>query len=83
MKALKKRRIKKLIIIFITCILYSNASGQFYNGLQMNFGKNKVQYNDFYWQFYRFDDFDCYFNEYGRDLAQFTADYAKKKLAEI
>lgn len=49
----------------------------------MTFGKNKVQYYDYYWQFYRFDDFDCYFNEYGRDLAQFTAAYAKKKLAEI
>ena len=83
MKAVEKRNIRKLIIILITCILYSNASGQFYNGLQMSFGKNKVQYTDFYWQYYRFNDFDCYFNEYGRDLAQFTADYATKKLAEV
>ncbi len=37
----------------------------------MSFGKNRVQYLDFYWQFYRFDNFDCYFNEYGRDLAQY------------
>jgi hypothetical protein len=49
----------------------------------MSFGKNKVQYFDYYWQYYRFDDFDCYFNEYGRDLAQFTANYAMKKLKEI
>ena len=83
MKALERRNIKKLIIILLACILYNNASGQFYNGLQMNFGKNKVQYVDFYWQYYRFDNFDCYFNEYGRDLAQFTADYATKKLLEI
>jgi hypothetical protein len=83
MKALKQINIKKLIIILIGCVLYTNANGQFYNGLQMSFGKNKVQYYDFYWQFYRFDDFDCYFNEYGRDLAQFTADYAKKKLVEV
>ena len=83
MRALLKRHIKKLIFIVIGCFMYSHASGQFYNGLQMNFGKNKVQYVDFYWQFYRFNDFDCYFNEYGRDLAQFTAAYATKKLAEI
>jgi Tol biopolymer transport system component len=83
MKILKKNYIKNLIITVIACIFYLNASGQFYNGHQMTFGKNKVQYFDYYWQFYRFDDFDCYFNEYGRDLAQFTADYAKKKLAEI
>ncbi len=49
----------------------------------MTFGKNRVQYYDFYWQFYRFDEFDCYFNEYGRDLAEFTANYAKKRLAEL
>jgi hypothetical protein len=49
----------------------------------MPFGKNKVQYYDYYWSFYRFDDFDCYFNEFGRDLAQFTADFATKKINEI
>lgn len=83
MKAFEKKNIKKLIIILVACIYYLNANGQFYNGLQMTFGKNKVQYYNFYWQFYRFNDFDCYFNEYGRDLAQFTASYATKKLAEI
>jgi hypothetical protein len=49
----------------------------------MTFGKNRVQYFNHYWSFYRFDNFDCYFNEYGSDLAQFTADYAQKKLEEI
>ena len=83
MVILEDINIKKLIIIFLACIFYLNANGQFYNGHQMSFGKNKVQYYDFYWQYYRFDDFDCYFNEYGRDLAQFTADYALKKLTEI
>jgi WD40 repeat protein len=80
---LKMRKIKKLIIIIISFAFCLNANSQFYNGHQMTFGKNRVQYYDFYWQFYRFDNFDCYFNEYGRDLAQFTADYATKKLAEI
>lgn len=74
---------KKLIITAIACFLFISANSQFYNGLQMTFGKNRVQYYDYFWSFYRFDDFDCYFNEYGQDLAQFTADYATKKLAEI
>ena len=77
------RNIRILIIISIVCIFSTDAFGQFYNGHQMSFGKNKVQYYDYYWQYYRFDDFDCYFNEYGRDLAQYTADYASKKLKEI
>jgi len=83
MMLLRMSNFKKLIITIIACILYLNASSQFYNGHQITFGKNKVQYYDYYWSFYRFDDFDCYFNEYGRDLAQFTADYAQKKLEEI
>jgi WD40 repeat protein len=77
------RRSYRLIIIFLACMLYLNVSGQFYNGLQMTFGKNRVQYYDFFWSYYRFDDFDCYFNEYGRDLAEYTANYTTKKLADI
>ena len=83
MMYLRMIKFKKLIITIIACVFYINAGAQFYNGHQMAFGKNKVQYYDYYWSYYRFDDFDCYFNEYGRDLAQFTADYALKKLAEI
>ena len=74
---------KKLTITALASLLFLSANAQFYNGLQMTFGKNRVQYYDYFWSYYRFDDFDCYFNEYGADLAQFTANYAKKKLAEI
>jgi len=77
------RNIRKLIVTFVACIIYLNASGQFYNGHQMTFGKNRVQYFDYFWSFYRFDNFDCYFNEYGQDLAEYTAKYATKKLEEI
>jgi Tol biopolymer transport system component len=48
----------------------------------MTFGKNRVQHYDYYWSFYRFENIDCYFNEYGRHLAQYTADYAIRKLNE-
>ena len=75
--------IKRLFFILIIFTVFHEAQGQFYNGHQMPFGKNKVQYYDYYWSYYRFDDFDCYFNEFGRDLAQFTADYALKKIDEI
>lgn len=74
---------RKPLILLFAILLSVNAGAQFYNGHQMTFGKNKVQYFDYYWSFYRFDDFDCYFNEFGRDLAQFTANYASKRLYEI
>jgi len=77
------RNTYRLFITVILSMIFLNAEGQFYNGHQMSFGKNRVQYFNYYWSYYRFDNFDCYFNEYGRDLALFTADYAKKKLDEI
>ncbi len=73
----------RLVFILMACLAFTRAEGQFYNGHQMPFGKNRVQYYDYYWSFYRFEDFDCYFNEFGNELAQYTADYATKKLEEI
>lgn len=78
-----KKLLYRLIIIIISHNIWINGYGQFYNGLQMSFGKNRVQYYDFYWSFFRFENFDCYFNEYGRDLAAYTANYADKRLAEL
>lgn len=77
------KSVRILIISLLAFVFSLEASGQFYNGHQMTFGKNKVQYYDYYWSYYRFDDFDCYFNEYGRDLAEYTANIAMKKLEEI
>ena len=78
-----KKYMKKylLSIIFLASVL--SGSGQFYRGSQMTFGKNRVQYNSFYWSFYRFEKFDVYFNEYGRDLAEYTGRYANKQLIEL
>lgn len=72
----------KLIMFSISVAMYLSASGQFYNGMQMTFGKNRVQYYDYYWSFYRFENIDCYFKEEGRELAKNTANYAIKKIEE-
>jgi Tol biopolymer transport system component len=71
------------VITILALLCFDIANGQFYNGLQMSFGKNRVHYYDYYWSFYRFDDIDCYFNENGTEIAQYVADYAIKRLAEI
>ena len=56
------------------------AFPQFYNGSNMTFGKNRVQYQEFLWTFYKFDDFDTYFYRNGKELAQYTAQYAQKQI---
>ena len=71
------------LFFLLILIVSQNIQGQFYNGHQMTFGKNRVQYNDFYWSFYRYESFDIYFNEYGKSIAEYTALYTEKELARI
>jgi len=55
-------------------------TGQFHYGTQMGFGKNRVQYTDFYWYFYRYEKFDTYFNQQGKALANYTADFLSEEI---
>lgn len=79
---------RKLKYIFILLLVFAFAANdlkaQFYNGSQMEFGKNRVQYmKDQFWSFYRFDRFDTYFYLGGKELAVYTAQYANKELPRI
>jgi Tol biopolymer transport system component len=64
-------------------LLPAAVGAQFYNGHQMKFGKNRVQYNTFYWKFYRFDRFDVYSYEEGTELSLYVADYVKNEIIRI
>jgi hypothetical protein len=73
----------KYQIYLLFSLISGSVFGQFYNGHQMEFGKNRVQYNSFYWNYFRYDDFDVYFNEYGKQLAIYTADFAQKEIERL
>ena len=75
--------LKRILILIILWFSATVSFAQFYNGMQMTFGKNRVQYNDFYWQYYRLDKFDTYFNQYGKNLALYTQWYANKEITRI
>src|SRR3989339_1621855 len=68
-------------VLFQTLALATFA--QFYNGHQMTFGKSRVQYNDFYWQYYRFPKFDTYFYVSGSQLASYISEIASNELEYI
>ena len=71
------------IRIFLFLLLSVSASGQFYNGYEMEFGKNRVQYDDRFWTFMKFKNFDTYYYLGGLELAAFTGRTADKDLEEI
>lgn len=74
---------KKLFVfaVLLCCTLAVNA--QFYYGSQMEFGKNRVKYEDYFWTYYGYERYDVYFYEEGRDLADYVSKNAQKQIATI
>lgn len=74
---------KALFWLVLTAGLAGSGQAQFYTGSEMNFGRKRVQYEKFFWSYYRFDGFDVYFNRKGRNLALYTANYLQYHLPEM
>lgn len=68
------------LLLLLICMTLSPVQAQFYNGSQMQFGKNRVQYKHFIWTFYRLNRIDTYFYQGGKELAQYAASYATREL---
>ncbi len=49
----------------------------------MKFGKNRLQFNDFVWQYYRYDKYDVYFYQDGKELADFVAQIAQDQISKL
>ncbi len=77
------KQITYILVLLFAVLGTIRADAQFYNGMQMTFGKNRVQYNDNYWKFYRFERFDVYSYEEGTDLSLYVADFVEKELPLI
>lgn len=72
-----------ILIIFFATFPKADVTAQFYNGLNMDFGKNRVQYNGLYWQYYRFKRFDSYFHADSKELAEFASEVVHNQLTDI
>ncbi|MBI3512226.1 MAG: PD40 domain-containing protein [Bacteroidetes bacterium] len=70
---------KLFFLLFIPVIL----PAQFYNGSQTDFGQNRVQYQDFKWNYYKFPKYEVYYNTGGSELAIYVARAAKNHIADI
>ncbi len=75
---------KKYPILFLLLMAFVPvAHGQFYNGMDMPFGKNRVQWTDFHWSYYMNDNFDVYYYQGGNDLARYAQAYAKDQIPRL
>lgn len=73
----------RYILACLILLLALQSKAQFYNGTQTSFGKNRVQYRDFEWQFYRFNSYETYFYTGGQALAEHTAKLARVKIDQM
>ncbi len=67
-------------IAWVLMLLPAAGFSQFYNGYQMEFGRSRVQFDEFFWTFYKFDRFDTYFYLNGKELAVHASEYADQQL---
>ncbi len=75
--------VKQVFILLVAFLLPYFSFAQFYNGSQTDFGQNRVQYQEFKWNFYKFPKYEVYYNTGGKELAIFVARAAKRDIAEI
>ncbi|HLG35375.1 MAG TPA: hypothetical protein VI757_10880, partial [Bacteroidia bacterium] len=77
------KNIRKIILFVGVILLSQDASAQFYNGMQMTFGKNRMQYDDRFWSFYRHPNFETYYYPGGKELAGYAGSVAQNDIDEI
>ena len=68
---MRHREILYSISLLLAGLFLSGNSfyAQFYDGLQVEFGKNRVQYRDFVWQYHSEGIFEIYYYQGGKELA--------------
>ncbi len=67
-------------LLFAVCLLPFGLKAQV-NAVE--FGKNRVQFKKFKWQYYQTSNFNIYYNQGEQELAKFVAQSAEKELPQI
>ena len=75
----------KLMILLFGGLMLCNqtVTAQFYDGLQVEFGKNRIQYRDFIWQYHTVGHFEIYFYQGGQELAGAIAGIVEETAKEL
>lgn len=79
---IKKQALHSILLWCSLMFLLSiDVQAQFYNGTRMSFGKNRVQFDNFEWKYYRFSNLETYFYKGGNELAIYTAKIASAAIS--
>ncbi len=67
---LKKASCYILVLLFA---LFFKTQAQFYYGMQMDFGKNRIQYQPFNWTYFDYERYRVYFYAGGNEIAKYVS----------
>lgn len=76
----KKQQYKKIFLLPLFLLIAGLACAQVST---VQFGKNRIQYKKFKWQYYQTQNFNCYFNQSGQELSKYVAQVAEEELPGI
>lgn len=76
-------RLIKLIFLFAFALYSGVMKSQFYNGSQQTFGKNRIQYSGYLWSHSNYKQFEVYFYEEGRNIADYVARSSHLQIKEF
>lgn len=69
--------------LFCFLLLVLNQGNLFGQGINTQFGQNRLQHTPMQWSFLRSENFDTYFYSGGREIATFAAKYAEENLNNL
>jgi hypothetical protein len=81
MQLSKKPHLKKTLLSYL--LLFAFVSSGLSQVNSVEFGKNRVQFKKFKWQYYQSQNFNSYFNQNGQELAKYVAQLAEKELPSL
>lgn len=71
---------KRLLYLFFILVCVKVSQAQFYYGSQLEFGKNRMQYQTFNWTYFDFERFRVYLYEGGQEIARYAATSVNRQL---
>jgi len=71
----------RILLFFIVGLIFCLGAVAQVNSVQ--FGKNRLQFRKFSWQYYQTDHFNVYYYQHGEELAKFVAQCAEKELPQL
>lgn len=72
---------RRLLFLILIGISFSGlVKAQFYYGSQLEFGKNRIQYQTFNWTYFDFPRFRVYLYEGGQEIARYAATSVNRQL---